>query len=98
MLPPLQSLQLPLIHQWLCDFFSDTITTIRDSFSFTNKILFIRSVAYFLVKESLDILLSSITKLVNYSISEGVVSASFRKAVIPLIEQVSLPPNNLINY
>ena len=37
----------------------------------------------FLVKECLDILLPSITKLVNCSLSEGVVPADFKKDELP---------------
>ena len=53
----------------------------------------------FLVKECLDILVPSITKLVNCSLSEGVVPAGFKKAVVPpLIKKASLPPDDLKNY
>ena len=53
----------------------------------------------FLVKECLDILVPSITKLVNCSLSEGVVPADFKKAVVtPLIKKASLPPDDLKNY
>ena len=53
----------------------------------------------FLVKECLDILVPSITKLVNCSLSEGVVPADFKKAVVtPLIKKSSLPPDDLKNY
>ena len=42
----------------------------------------------FLVKECLDILLPSITKLVNCSLSEGIVPANLKKAVVtPLIKK-----------
>ena len=45
----------------------------------------------FLVKECLDILVPSITKLVNCSLSEGVVPADFKKAVVtPLIREGSV--------
>ena len=44
-------------------------------------------------------LLPSITKLVNLSLIEGVVSQQFKKAVItPLIKKASLPSDNLKNY
>ena len=53
----------------------------------------------FLVKECIDILLPSITRLVNCPLSEGVVSDEFKKAVVtPLIKKSSLPPNDLKNY
>ena len=53
----------------------------------------------FLVKECLDILVPSITKLVNCSPSKGVVPADFKKAVVtPLIKKASLPPHDLKNY
>ena len=53
----------------------------------------------FLVKECLDILLPSITKLVNCSLTEGAVPAGFKKAIVsPLIKKSSLPPDELKNY
>ena len=53
----------------------------------------------FLLKDCLDILLSSITKLVNYSLIEGSFPNSFKKAVItPLIKKASLPRDDLKNY
>ena len=56
----------------------------------------------FLVKECLDILpsiLPSITKLINCSLSEGVVPADLKKAVVtPLIKKGSLPPDDFKNY
>ena len=53
----------------------------------------------FLVKECIDILLPSITRLVNCSLSEGVVPHEFKKAIVtPLIKKSSLPPNDLKNY
>ena len=52
-----------------------------------------------LVKEFVDILLPSITKLVNCSMSEGVVPLSLKKAVVtPLIKKPSLPKEELKNY
>ena len=46
----------------------------------------------FMVKEFADILLPSITKLVNCSLAEGFVPSSFKKAVVtPLIKKPSLP-------
>ena len=53
----------------------------------------------FLVKECIDILLPSITRLVNCALSEGVVPDEFKKAIVtPLIKKSSLPPNDLKNY
>ena len=51
----------------------------------------------FLVKECLDSLLPSITKLANYSLTEGAVPAGFKKAIIsPLIKKAIVSP--LIHY
>ena len=53
----------------------------------------------FLIKECIDILLPSITKLVNFSHSEGLVLDGFKKAVVtPLIKKASLPVEDLKNY
>ena len=53
----------------------------------------------FLIKECIDILLPSITKLVNFSLSEELVPFGFKKAVVtPLIKKASLPVENLKNY
>ena len=53
----------------------------------------------FLIKECIDILLPSITKLVNCSLCEGLVPADFKKAVItPLIKKDSLPLEDLKSY
>ena len=66
--------------------------------SSTKSCLFYRWLT-FLVKECLEIFVPSITKLVNCSLSEGVVPADFKKAVVtPLIKKASLPPDNLKNY
>ena len=52
----------------------------------------------FLVKECIDILLPSITRLVNCSLSEGVAPDEFKKAIVtPLIKKSSLLPNDLKN-
>ena len=49
--------------------------------------------------ECIDILLPSITKLVNFSLSEGLVLDGFKKAVVsPLIKKASLPVEDLKNY
>ena len=51
------------------------------------------------IKDCLDILLPSITKLVNYSLIEGSFPNSFKKVVVnPLIKKSSLPRNDLKNY
>ena len=53
----------------------------------------------FLVKECLDLLLPSITKLVNYSLSESLVPAGCKNAVVtPLIKKPSLLVEDLKNY
>ena len=53
----------------------------------------------FLVKECSDILLPSITKLVNCSLSEGLMPDSFKSAIVtPLIKKPSLPTDDLKNY
>ena len=53
----------------------------------------------FLVKECIDILLPFITRLVNWSLLEGVVPDDFKKAIVtPLIKKSSLPPNDLKIY
>ena len=53
----------------------------------------------FLIKECIDILLPSITKLVNCSLWEGLVPDGFKKAVVtPLIKKASLPVDDLKNY
>ena len=53
----------------------------------------------FLIKECTDILLPSITKLVNCSLREGLVPDGFKKAVVtPLIKTASLPVEDLKNY
>ena len=53
----------------------------------------------FLLRDCLDILLPSITKLVNYSLIEGSFPNAVKKAVVnPLIKKASLPRNDLKNY
>ena len=53
----------------------------------------------FIIKECIDILLPSITRLVNCSLREGLVPIGFKKAVItPLIKKASLPVEVLKNY
>ena len=47
----------------------------------------------------LDILLPSVTKLVNCSLTEGAVPGGLKKAIVsPLIKKSSLPPDELKNY
>ena len=53
----------------------------------------------FLIKECIDILLPSITKLVNCSLGEELVPDGFKKAVVtPLIKKASLPVEDVKNY
>ena len=53
----------------------------------------------FLLKDCLDILLPSITKLVNYSLIDGSFPSAFKRAVVTRhIKKVSLPRNDLKNY
>ena len=53
----------------------------------------------FLIKECIDILLPSLTKLVNCSLMEGCVPDAFKSAVVtPLIKKPNLPSNDLKNY
>ena len=53
----------------------------------------------FLIKECIDILLPSLTKLANGSLMEGCVPDAFKSAVVtPLIKKPNLPSNDLKNY
>ena len=53
----------------------------------------------FLLKDCLDVLLPSITKLVNYSLIDGSFPNAFKKAfVTPFIKKAFLCRNNLTNY
>ena len=53
----------------------------------------------FLIKECIDILLPSITKLVNCSLRERLAPDESKKAVVnPLIKKASLPVEDLKNY
>ena len=53
----------------------------------------------FLIKECSDILLPSITKLVNCSLMEGCVPDGFKTAVVsPLIKKATLPADDFRNY
>ena len=53
----------------------------------------------FLIKECIDILLPSLTKLVNCSLMEGCVPDAFKTAVVtPLIKKAHLPLDDLKNY
>ena len=49
--------------------------------------------------QCINILLPSITRLVNYSLSEGHVPVGFKKAVVtPIIKKASLPVDDFKNY
>ena len=53
----------------------------------------------FILKDCLDILLPSVTKLVNYSLIDGSFPSAFKRAVVtPLIKKASLPRNDIKNY
>jgi len=53
----------------------------------------------FLVKDCVEVLLPSVTKLVNLSLAEGIFPDRFKKAIVtPLIKKPSLPKNELKNY
>ena len=53
----------------------------------------------FFIKECSDILLPSITKLVNCSLMEGCVPDGFKTAVVsPLIKKATLPAGDFKNY
>ena len=53
----------------------------------------------FLIKECIDILLPSLTKLVNCSLMEGCVPEAFKSAVVtPLIKKPNLLSDDLKNY
>ena len=53
----------------------------------------------FLIKECIDILLLSITKLVNTSLQKELVPDGFKKVVVtPLIKKASLPVEDWKNY
>ena len=58
--------------------------------------------ATFLLKDCVDILLPSVTKLVNLSLVDGIFPQQFKKAVVtpppPLIKKASLPNEDLKNY
>ena len=52
-----------------------------------------------MLKESLDVLLPVISKLINKSLSAGIVPSSFKMAhVTPLLKKPNLDPENLQNY
>ena len=53
----------------------------------------------FLIKECIDILLPSVTKLVNCSLREGLVPDGFKNAVVtPLMKKASLPVEDFKKY
>ena len=62
-------------------FFSKKISKIRDAFSPTKMCVFY-PIPTFLLKDCLDILLSSNTKLINYSLTKGSFPDAFNKAVV----------------
>ena len=63
------------------------------------KLCVLDPIPTYLLKDCLDILLPSITKLINYSLTEGPFLDAFKKAVaIPLVKKASLPSNDLKNY
>ena len=57
------------------------------------------AIPIFLLKECLAILLLSITKFVNYSLTEGSLSGAFKQVVVtPLIKKFFLPRNELKKF
>ena len=53
----------------------------------------------FLLNDCVEILLPSVTKLVNLSLAEGVFPQKFKKVIVtPLIKKASLPSEDLKNY
>ena len=53
----------------------------------------------FLWKDCLEVLLTSITKLVSLSLADGVFPKKIQKAIVtPLIKKASLPSEDLENY
>ena len=57
------------------------------------------SIPTFLQRDCLNNLLPYMAKLVNYSLSEGLFSDAFKKAVIsPLIKKALLPDYEIKNY
>ena len=65
----------------------------------TSKSCLLDPVPTFLLKDCVEILLPSITKLVNLSLAEGVFPQKFKKAVVtPLIKKASLPNEDLQKY
>ena len=62
------------------------------------KLCVLNHIPTFLLKDCLDILLPSVTKLVNYSLLEGSFPSTLKKVLVtPLIKNVSLPRNDLKN-
>ena len=63
------------------------------------KLCVLDPIPSFLLKDCLDILLPSITKLVNYFLIEGSFPNAFKKVVVtPFIKKSSLLSNDLKNY
>jgi hypothetical protein len=53
----------------------------------------------FLIKENIDIILPSLTKLVNMSLSQGIFPTCFKNAIVtPLLKKRSLDKDDLKNY
>ena len=62
----------------------------------STKLCLLDPLPTFLIMECLDIFLPSITKLVDCSLSEGLVPDGFKKAVVtPVIKKASLPVEDL---
>ena len=65
----------------------------------TSKSCLLDPLPTFLIKECIDILLPSLTKLVNCSLMEGCVPDAFKSAVVtPLIKKPNLLSDDLKNY
>ena len=66
---------------------------------YPTKFCLLDPVPTFCLKNCVEILLQSITKLVNLSLAEGEFHQKFKKAVVtPLIKKASLPSKDLKNY
>ena len=67
--------------------------------NFPTKSYLLDPVPTFLLKDRVEILLPSITKLVNLSLAQGVFPQKFKKVVVtPLIKKASLPSEDFKNY
>ena len=75
---------------------NDVLKIIKNSLT---KSSFLDPVSTFLLKDCVDILIPSITKLANLSLVDGVFPQQFKKALVtPLIKKASLPNEDLKNY